>query len=175
MEQVLQMIADYGLETVLIALLINVLTGLIKLPIKAWTSKLKESTSVTRFIVFLPIALGFLLTFCYEKFIQNTFSFDKAFITLWLTASSLSLTFYAIFEKIFPSKKKLVNEAELKTSERILENISQIFEAAISGKEEKLQGNAFEAASEEEKTEPKQTKNKIILRGRTNEEVEIKK
>ena len=35
MEQILEMITTYGLETVLIALLVNVLTGLVKMPIKS--------------------------------------------------------------------------------------------------------------------------------------------
>ena len=38
MEQILEMITTYGLETVLIALLVNVLTGLVKMPIKSFES-----------------------------------------------------------------------------------------------------------------------------------------
>ncbi len=175
MEQILQMITDYGLETVVIALLVNFVTGLIKIPIKAWTSKLKDYTKVTRFIVFLPIVFGFLFTFCYEKFIQNSFSFDKAFITLWLTASSLSLTFYAIFEKIFPSKKKLLSEAEVRTSETILETMKQLFEAVLPKKEDNMPENSFETVAEEGSTETKEKNNKIILRGNTNAKIETKK
>ena len=106
-----------------IALLVNILTGLVKLPIKALADKLNDYTKVTRFIVFLPIGFGFLLSFLYVKYMVGTFSFNRAFATMWLTASSLSLTFYAIFEKLFPSKKKLLSDCEIKTSETILANI----------------------------------------------------
>ncbi len=171
MEQILQMITDYGLEPVVIALLINFVTGLIKIPIKAWTSKLKDYTKVTRFIVFFPIGFGFLFTFCYAKLIQNSFSFDKAFITLWLTASSLSLTFYAIFEKIFPSNKNLLSECEVRTSETILEMIKQLFDAVLPTKEEKTDEKAVKEGAMQEKAK----ENKIILRGKGNAEVEAEK
>lgn len=62
MEQILEMVTTYGLETVVIALLVNLLTGLVKMPIKAWANKLKDYTKVKRFIVFLPIGFGFLLS-----------------------------------------------------------------------------------------------------------------
>ena len=55
MEEILDIIAKYGLETVIIALVINLATGVVKLPIKAWASKLEDRTKVTRFIVFLPL------------------------------------------------------------------------------------------------------------------------
>ena len=55
MEQILEMITTYGLETVAIALIINVLTGFVKMPIKSLANKLKDYTKVTRFIVFLPV------------------------------------------------------------------------------------------------------------------------
>ena len=106
MEQILEMRTNYGMETVLSALLVNVLTGLVKMPIKSLANKLNDYTKVTRFIVFLPIGFGFLLSFLYARFMVGVFNFDRAFITMWLTSSSLSLTFYAIFEKLFPSKKK---------------------------------------------------------------------
>lgn len=59
MDQIADTIAKYGLETVLIAVMITVLTGLIKWPIKALAKRLNDYTKVTRFIVFLPIVLAF--------------------------------------------------------------------------------------------------------------------
>ena len=162
MEQILEIINTYGLETVVIALAINICTGLIKMPIKALARKLKDYTKVTRLIVFIPIILGFLFSFCYAKYIQNSYIFDRAFITLWLTSSSLSLTFYAIFEKLFPSKKKLLTESEIKTSETILENIKQLIGGILS-KEDEIKTDLKEI-NNNENTEKIQ-KNKIILRG----------
>ena len=112
MEQILELVKDYGLETVVIALLVNVVVGIVKMPIKALAGKLKDYTKVTRFIVFLPIIFGFLFSICYAYFIQQAYSFNKEFVTLWLTSSSLSLTFYAIFEKIFPSKKQKLRQVK---------------------------------------------------------------
>ena len=108
MEQIIEIISTYSLEVVIIALLTNGLTALVKIPIKYWANKLDNYTKVTRFIVFLPIGFGFLLSFLYAQFLAGGFNFDRAFITMWLTSSSLSLTFYAIFEKMFPSKKKIL-------------------------------------------------------------------
>ena len=65
MEQILEMIRIYGLETVVIALLVNIFTGIAKMPIKSLASKLKDYTKVTRFIVFLPVLFGFLFSFLY--------------------------------------------------------------------------------------------------------------
>lgn len=120
MEQILEMIRTYGLETVVIALLVNIFTGIAKMPIKSLASKLKDYTKVTRFIVFLPVLFGFLFSFLYVRLIVGEFNFDREFVTMWLTSSSLSLTFYAILEKLFPSKKKVLSECEIKTSEAIL-------------------------------------------------------
>ena len=174
MEQILEMITTYGLETVVIAILTNVSTGLAKMPIKSLASKLKDYTRVTRFIVFLPILFGFLFSFVYERFIVGVFNFDREFITMWLTSSSLSLTFYAIFEKIFPSKKKILSDCEIKTSETILENIKQLLEKTLQN--DVIKGDLKETSTESKcVTEEEVKDNKIILRGRGNANVDIKK
>ena len=176
MEQILEMVTTYGLETVVIALLVNLLTGLVKMPIKAWANKLKDYTKVTRFIVFLPIGFGFLLSFLYAKFMAGGFKFDQTFVSLWLTSSSLSLMFYAIFEKLFPSKKKALTDCEIKTSESILENIKQLVEKVLPS--EKVEEEKNELEKIEVQNEVKQEKvvaNKIVLRGKQTDVVGIKK
>lgn len=174
MEQILEMITTYGLETVLIALLVNVLTGLVKMPIKSLANKLNDYTKVTRFIVFLPIGFGFLLSFLYAKFIIGAFNFDRAFITMWLTSSSLSLTFYAIFEKLFPSKKKALSDCEIKTSETILTNIRQLVEQFLP--KEAVEETPNEETTEIEEPVAEEVKdNKIILRGKANAEVNVER
>ena len=102
MEQILEMIRTYGLETVVIALLVNIFTGIAKMPIKSLASKLQDYTKVTRFIVFLPVLFGFLFSFLYVRFIVGEFNLDREFVTMWLTSSSLSLT----LRKCFRRRKK---------------------------------------------------------------------
>lgn len=174
MEQILEMITTYGLETVVLALLVNVLTGLVKMPIKSLANKLNDYTKVTRFIVFLPIGFGFLLSFLYARFMIGVFNFDRAFITMWLTSSSLSLTFYAIFEKLFPSRKKALSDCEIKTSETILTNIKQLVEQFLPKDDVKETPNE-EVAEIEVPVAEEVKDNKIILRGKAHAEVNVEK
>ena len=160
MEQVIEIITKYGLETVILALIINLFTGLIKMPVKSLAKRTKDSSKITRFIVFLPILLGFGITFCYFQFILKGFSFNRAFITEWLTSSSLSLTFYAVFEKIIPNKKSALTEKEIEESEQIIEEVKEITDAVLT---------------ETEKAEEKKECKKIILGGNRNVKTEIEK
>ena len=108
MEDLLILLSKYGLEKVVLALVVNLLTSIVKIPIKRWAKKLKDSSKLTRFIVFLPAILGFGIVAAYSKFIKLEFAFDKPFISLWITTSSLSLTFYAVIEKLFFNGKKII-------------------------------------------------------------------
>ena len=127
-EFIIEIITTYGMEAVILAILINILTGFIKLPIKQMASKLVDSSKVTRFIVFLPILLGFGITVLYYYIFNDVILIDNEFITLWIASTSLSLTFYAIFEKIFPSKKKIEEVTEIETTEKILNTINEFFQ-----------------------------------------------
>ena len=69
------------------------------------------------------------------------------------TSSSLSLTFYAIFEKIFPKRKKILTSKEIEESEKAIEEVSEIVETIMSETEVK-------------------TPKKIILRGNKNVKTE---
>ncbi len=163
MEVILETITQYGLETVIIALLINILTGLFKLPIKKLAGKLEDYTKISRFIVFLPIAFGFGLTICYEEFILHTFSFNREFYTLWITSSSLSLTFFAIFEKIFPSKKKMMTASEKKTTEYVLGQIQNFVQSIMTSKESIAKNKKDQDVATEKLSE-----SKIVLKGNAN-------
>ena len=126
MEEIIEIIKTYGIETVLIALVINILTGIIKTPIKKVCKGLNNSKNITRFIVFLPIIIGFGVTYLY-KYYFDVCLFDKEFLTAWLTSTSLSLTFYAVFEKIIPNNSKNnVFETEIKPTQLVLEEIIDI-------------------------------------------------
>ena len=125
-EEIVKIITDYGLETVGLALIINLLTGLLKMPIKALAKKAEDSTAITRFIVFMPVLLGFALTILYFKIVYGTITFNEKFYTLWLTSSSLSLTFYAIYEKLFPSKRKSMSASEVQENYELIDQIKQL-------------------------------------------------
>ena len=155
-EELLQMIQAYGLETVLLALLNNLLTGLVKMPVKRAARKLKDSSAVTRFIVFLPVILGFFLTAGYSLLFRGGFVFDQTFVTQWVTSGSLSLTFYAVFEKMFPGKKRgSVGEAE----------------AGVTGAAGETEGN--EAGEQKVGQAAQKTAvRKIILKGKRDEKAE---
>ena len=118
-----------------------------------------------------------MISYLYVKFIKGAFNFDRDFVTLWLTSSSLSLTFYAIFEKLFPSKKKIFNESEIKASEKILTDIKQILDETLN-KWSVEKGEV--AAAEKETSMHTETveelkENKIILRGKSNAEINVEK
>lgn len=168
MEEIIKAISEYGLESVLIALAINLLTGFIKLPLKKLAGRLEDSTKATRFIVFLPIIFGFALSALYVQFFDGGFKFDQAFITLWVTSSSLSLTFYAIFEKLFPKKQKVLTEEEIAANQTVLNGIQ---EAAATTTEE-IQPVS---AALSETAEGPAVHKKIILRGKRDEQTETEK
>lgn len=166
-EMILQTIAQCGLETVCISLCVNLLTAVIKLPVKKLASKAKNSANITRFIVFLPILLGLLLSVFYTFFIAQEKVFGKEFVTLWLSSSSLSLTFYAVFEKLVPPKNKTESDAELKASKEVLDEL----QAVINGVEENKQtGENNDEQADEKGDHAESTENrlttKIILRGK---------
>ena len=162
-EKLLQMIQAYGLETVLLALVNNLLTGLMKIPIKRAAQKLKDSAAVTRFIVFLPVILGFFLTWGYGLLFREEPIFDQTFVTQWVTSGSLSLTFYAIFEKMFPAKKSGTSDGE----------------AEPGGTEEagEPEGSEDEAQKGDlaEQAERKTAVKKIVLKGKRDEKAETEK
>lgn len=124
MEEVSVALRQYGLETVLLALAINLCTALCKLPIKMLARKAKDSVNITRFIVFMPVVLGFILALCYVKWFARGAILNKNFLQLWLTASSLSLTFYAVTEKLFPAKSKASDKAAAQASKDLIDTIA---------------------------------------------------
>ena len=77
-EKIVSLITDYGLEAVVLGLAINVLTGLIKLPIKAFAKKLEDGSKLTRYLVFLPVILGFCLTLGYTAAIKGEIDITRS-------------------------------------------------------------------------------------------------
>lgn len=178
MEEIIKAISEYGLESVVIALAINLLTGIIKLPLKKLAGRLEDSTKATRFIVFLPIIFGFALAALYVQFFSGGFTFNQAFITLWVTSSSLSLTFYAIFEKLFPKKQKVLTEEEIAANQAVLNGIQEAAATATEDTQPVSEIVAETSQTEEtvqtaaESTDQTAVHKKIILRGKRDEQTE---
>lgn len=176
-DNVVEIIAQYGLETILIAVIVNVLTALIKMPIKYLASKTKHSTRITRFIVVLPLIIGFVITLSYTKLTTGGLSFGKEFVTLWLTSSSLSLTIYAVIEKMLPSKKSVLQDNETEMTEKIIDKLQSIADGVFNkdstdkqaGKDEPI--NTVDADTEQRQqndiVNEQPLCEKIVLRGTT--------
>lgn len=123
MDAIFDFITEYGLETVLLAVLNCILTGLVKLPLKRLAQRGKDPAALTRYITFLPLILGFGLCQLYTWLFCGGPAFDSAFLTLWLTSVSVSLAVYAYWEKFFPSKKKILQEHEIRQNLELIEKI----------------------------------------------------
>lgn len=154
----LEAITKYGLNTLIIAVAINILTALIKVPIKALANKSKEGKGITRYITFLPVIIGFGLTVLYSFILFKKLILDGNFVTLWLSSSSLSLAIYAFKEKFFPSKKKILEKFEIEQNIDLIDKIKKTF---------------FDDKKEETLGKEKKSQ-KIILRARNNNEKNIK-
>lgn len=126
MEDFFKLIESFGLKTVTFALVICMATAIIKMPIKIMAKKLDDYTLVTRFIVFIPIVIGFLLIFTYHYFVMNDFVFNKGFVIEWTTSTTMSLSMYAIYEKIFQSTKISI-KSEDEITKKILNEIETFF------------------------------------------------
>ena len=171
MNDAINFMSEYGITTVILAVLINILTGLIKLPVKALASKLEDSTRITRFLVFMPVLLGFLSAMAYSAAVNKSLVFDEGFYRLWLSSSSLSLTFYAVFEKIFPSRKKVLSSDEIDENKRLIEEIR----TATGISDATAETNAETPESGNNTAERPVTKQRFILGRNKNERTEIEK
>ena len=120
---IIQLITDYGVDTLVIALCTVVFTGLFKIPIKKLAAKTKNSKKITRFVTFLPILFGFGLTVLSKYLLTKQVSFNKNFYVQWLSSVSLSLAIYAFWEKFVPSEKKILTDAEIKANKAVVEEL----------------------------------------------------
>lgn len=127
MNTIIEWILDYKLDVLLIAIATAILTGLIKMPIKILAQRLKNSHAVTRFITFLPVFIGFGATVLGMWLTKRTLAFSsQAFYVQWLSAVSGSLAIYAFWEKFFPSKSKILSEAEISENQELIKELKQI-------------------------------------------------
>ena len=126
---VCKMAAEYGLDTLLIAAIIVVFTGVVKIPIKRLAQKTESGKKITKFITLIPIVSGFGITALVSFVLTHEVKLGQAFIRQWLAAVSLSLAIYAFWEKFAPSKKAALSGKELEESKSILDRIKSVLEA----------------------------------------------
>lgn len=139
MEAILNFLRQEDAAVVVLAILINLLTGLIKLPLKKLAARAEEPARYTRYLTFLPVILGFFVSVGYDLlFGRGRFTFDEALCETWLASSGLSLAIYAFAEKFIPSRKKILSEEEAKANGALVEALK-----------EKYLGETNEQAAEE--------------------------
>ena len=102
MEAILNFLRQEDAAVVVLAILINLLTGLIKLPLKKLAARAEEPARYTRYL-----------------------TFDEALCETWLASSGLSLAIYAFAEKFIPSRKKILSEEEAKANGALVEALKE--------------------------------------------------
>jgi len=100
-EFILDIVSAYGLEVIVIAIIINILTGFLKRPIKAYTRR--SGRNLNKYISFIPVVMGFTGATLYYGFTKGWTSLrvDEVF-SLAVGSASLSLAMFAIIEKFLP-------------------------------------------------------------------------
>ena len=106
MQEILEVIDSYGIDTVVLALIINVLTGIVKIPIKHLSTKLEpKGIHLNKYITLLPIVLGFSVSALATGLVFEPGVYWNAH------TAGLSLSIYAICEKFFGEKRVTDNTA----------------------------------------------------------------
>ncbi len=123
MNEILHTVTSYGMDIALCAFLTFILTGIVKMPLKALAEKSSNSKKYTRFITFLPVVLGFGVAAAYTYLENSMLAFDELFFTRWLSAVSVSLALYAFWEKFIPSKKKILEAEEIAANKAFVDEV----------------------------------------------------
>lgn len=128
MEDLLLLLEYYGIDVLILGVIVSAITGIVKLPLKAWAQKSINPEKWTRFIVFLPIVLGFGLIALKTYLCNGGIKINTEFIKEWISSVSISLLIYAFWEKFIPSKKKILSEAEIEENRKVVDYIKGIME-----------------------------------------------
>lgn len=166
---IIQMIAGYGVDTLVIALCTVVLTGLIKIPIKKLADRTKNSKKITRFVTFLPIIIGFGLTTLWSFLLIKKLCFERDFYIQWLSSVSLSLAIYAIWEQFVPSEKKILSKAEIEANQLLIEELKEkLTNNQITQEEETVSSESEVQIDEHSESVQASNQRKIILTNNKN-------
>ena len=122
MENIIKTIEIYGLDNVIMAILIIIVTGFIKIPFKLITNKYAaQGINLNKYITLIPFILGVVFAACYTYFTTGLTWWDANTLSHALTSATLSLSIYAIADKFFEKSKK----TDLNTKDEKIQ-ISQI-------------------------------------------------
>lgn len=112
MQEIMELLNQYGVSTVVLAVLINISTSFLKIPIKAVSKKNPElKRELNRYITLLPVLLGVLYATIYTLIVYRV-AWNGNTLSLALTSASLSLALYAILEKFFDKEAASAVPAE---------------------------------------------------------------
>lgn len=97
---IFMLIKSLSIETIIISIIVVIITGFVKVPIKKITSKYTsdKEKSLNTLITAIPLFISSMLTFIYLTINKTAFSFNKltnCSISSWI----ISLSLYAIYEK----------------------------------------------------------------------------
>lgn len=136
-----------SLEVFMGALIVFLLTMLVKLPIKKATAKFDENKrkAINTVIVFIPLILSVMLCVGYYLVLGKKLNFESI-ITNGLSVYVLSLSIYAIFARLWViiksviSGKKSINSTEIKAEidevKNSVTNLSSKFDFNLTGLDE---------------------------------------
>lgn len=136
-----------SLEVFVGALIVFLLTMLVKLPIKKATAKFDENKrkAINTVIVFIPLILSVVLCVGYYLVLGKKLNFESI-ITNGLSVYVLSLSIYAIFARLWViiksiiSGKKSINSTEIKAEidevKNSVTNLSSKFDFNLTGIDE---------------------------------------
>ena len=122
-EFILELLSNDYFVLCTMSIIICLITQLLKMPIKLFTNKIKNSKTedrVTALLMLLPLVLGVLFNFLY-----NVYYLKIAFSVIeGLSWGTASIMFYQGFKKVVTGKDATAEEkAEIKNVKDLVENI----------------------------------------------------
>lgn len=139
MEELINIIGSYGMDAIIIALLINVATSIAKYPIKKLSRRLEpKGINLTKYVTLLPVVFGFIFSvLATGLFLDRGIFWNARTPILALSSGSLSLAVYAVFEKFTGKDKKrgtaLYTEEEIREIKDAVETLKTKFGLTESG------------------------------------------
>lgn len=134
MENIINEFINSDVIIIFLAFLNNILTALIKLPIK----KLSTNKKITRFITFLPIVIGLAIALLYVYLKNKQIVFNEELLNMWFNNSSFSLALYAFEEKFLFNSEAKDYEKEINDNQELLNEIKKIVVKRNNIDEEKI-------------------------------------
>lgn len=103
MEELIEFFSRGGVLSIVLAILIVILTALIKIPIKKMAERQALPAKVTRYIPFIPVVLGGIFSAFITWF--KTGALGEQYYELWLCSTGASIALYSIFVNFRDSGK----------------------------------------------------------------------